>query len=136
MKDDVLLRRIIDYCAEIEDDRIRFGDTLDDFLEDSSYQRSCCMNLMQIGEAVRKLSTELTEQHDEIDWMAVVGFRNIVAHRYETLNRSRIWEIITEDVPKLMSICENVLTSARFRKKLEGLPVRNVGFVVSCHPCS
>ncbi len=115
MKDNILLDRIVAYCDEIEEDRNRFGDSLDDFLEDSSYQRSCCMNLMQIGEAVKGLSFEFTEQYNEFDWKAVIGFRNIVAHRYEYLDRARIWEIIIEDVPKLRSICieiaakENVL---------------------------
>jgi uncharacterized protein with HEPN domain len=109
MKDDILLHRIVKYCGEIKEDRARFGDSLDDFLEDLSYQRSCCMNLMQIGETVRKLSFELTEQHNEIDWMAVIGFRNIVAHRYESLDSARIWEIITEDVPRLKTICEDIL---------------------------
>jgi len=106
MNDNAIFHRIIDYCAEIECDRRRFGDSLDDFLEDRSYQRSCCMNLLQIGEAVRKLSDEFKAQNDDIDWTAVIGFRNLVAHRYESLNNARIWEIITEDVPELMSICE------------------------------
>ncbi|MCL2148578.1 MAG: hypothetical protein FWH47_04500 [Methanomassiliicoccaceae archaeon] len=44
MRDDALLGFIIGYCAEIECDRARFGDNLDDFLEDTSYPRSCCMN--------------------------------------------------------------------------------------------
>ena len=109
MRDDILLRRIIDYCAEIYDDQVRFGDSLDDFLEDSSYQRSCCMNLVQIGETVKRLSDEFIERHNEMDWKAVIGFRNIVAHRYESLDRARIWDIIAEDVPKLMSLCEGIL---------------------------
>jgi uncharacterized protein with HEPN domain len=109
MNDNAILRRIINYCAEIESDRTRFGDSLDDFLEDRSYQRSCCMNLLQIGESVRKLSDEFKAKNDEIDWTAVIGFRNLVAHRYEALNDARIWEIITEDVPKLLSTCEMLI---------------------------
>ena len=109
MKDDELLRRIIIYCGEIRDDRARFGDSLDDFIEDTSYQRSCNMNLLQIGETVNRFSGEFIECHREIDWVSVIGFRNIVAHRYETLDRARIWEIITEDVPELLSVCERIL---------------------------
>ena len=111
MKDDkALLRRIIRYCEEIKDDRTRFGDALDDFLEDASYQRSCCMNLMQIGETVNKLSSEFIEHNNESYWVSVIGFRNIVAHRYESLNSTRVWEIITEDVPELKSLCERILS--------------------------
>jgi len=69
------------------------------------------MTLIQIGEAVRKLSPEFTEQHNEIDWISVIGFRNIVVHRYESINYARIWEIITEDVPILKSVCERILAA-------------------------
>ena len=113
MKDEVLLRRIIEYCEEIQEDCTRFGDSLDDFLEDSSYQRSCCMNLLRIGESVRRLSTEFTESHDEIDWKAVIGFRNIVAHRYESLDGTRIWDIIKNNVPELKSICGSSCQESR-----------------------
>jgi len=109
MNDDALLRCIINYCAEIESDRARFGDSLDDFMEDRSYQRSCCMNLLQIGESVRKLSDEFKARNNEMDWTAVIGFRNLVAHRYESLNNARIWEIISMDIPKLLSICETLI---------------------------
>jgi len=110
MNDKDLLRCIIDYCTEIESDRIRFGDSLDDFLEDRSYQRSCCMNLMQIGESVRKLSYEFKEENGDIDWTSVIGFRNLVAHRYESLDNTRIWEIISEDVPELLSTLPNLIS--------------------------
>ena len=113
MRDDALLRRILNYCTEIKEDRERFGDSLDDFLGDQSYQRSCCMNLMQIGETVNKLSYGFTEAHNEIDWISVIGFRNLVAHRYEDLDSVRIWEIIVEHVPKLKLICESILAESR-----------------------
>lgn len=110
MKDDALLNLIVDYCEEIQYDQKRFGNSLDDFLEDLSYRKSCCMTLIQIGEAVRKLSQEFTEQHDEIDWVSVIGFRNIVVHRYESIDSARIWEIIAEDIPTLKSVCEKILS--------------------------
>ena len=40
---------------------------------------------------------------------SVIGFRNLVAHQYESLDRARIWEIITDDVPELKSVCERIL---------------------------
>jgi len=109
MRDDDRLTNIIRYCEEIQEDRERFGDSLEDFIEDSSYQRSCCMNLLQIGETVRKLSYELTEQYNDVDWISVINFRNFVVHRYEHLNDTKTWEIITKDVPELKSICEKIL---------------------------
>jgi uncharacterized protein with HEPN domain len=113
MKDEILLSRIIEYCTETESDRIRFGDSLDDFLDDSGYQRACSMNLIQIGETINKLSAEFKEQHDGYDWKAVIGFRNIAVHKYEHIDRTRVWEIISVDVPILKSVCENILSKMK-----------------------
>jgi len=66
------------------------------------------MTLMQIGETAGKLSLEFTKQNCDIDWTSAIGFRNIVAHKYEHLDYGMIWEIMTEDVPKLMAVCEKI----------------------------
>ena len=81
---------------------------MDDFLEDASFQRSCCLSLIQIGESVNKLSLEFVDLHKEIDWVSVIGFRNIAVHRYESLDNEMAWEIIIKDVPRLKSVCEGI----------------------------
>ena len=45
-----------------------------------------------IGEACSKLSIEFREDHPEIDWKAIIGFRNILAHQYFASNLDIIWE--------------------------------------------
>lgn len=66
------------------------------------------MSLQQIGETVNKLSAEFQKKYDGIEWDAIIGFRNIVAHKYEWMDRSRIWMMIQEDVPKLKEYCETI----------------------------
>lgn len=110
MRDDrVNIERIIRYCDDIRDDRERFGDDQETYFEDESYQRSTDMSLMQIGETVNKLSDELLDRYNEITWDAVIGFRNVIAHRYEWMDRNRIWMIIKEDVPELKRYCERII---------------------------
>ena len=110
MKDDrVYIERIIRYCTQIDDDHERFGFDIESYLGNGSYQRSTDMCLQQIGETVNKLSMGLRKEYNEIDWDAVIGFRNIVAHRYEWLDRNRIWMIICEDVPFLKKYCVLIL---------------------------
>lgn len=112
MKDDIrYIGRIIKYCTNIEADCERFGDDIETYLEDGSFQRSTDMSLQQIGETVNKLSAELQKEYNKVEWDAVIGFRNIVAHRYEWMDRSRIWKIMHENVPKLKEYCQIILES-------------------------
>ncbi|MDR0887810.1 MAG: DUF86 domain-containing protein [Candidatus Methanoplasma sp.] len=114
MRDDrILLERVIEYCEDIKSDVDRFGNDQDDFVGDESYQRSCCMSLMQIGETVNRLSDELIASHKDVEWISIIGFRNIVAHRYETVTPDRLWDIIIEDVPKLKSDCKRILADKK-----------------------
>jgi len=38
--------------------------------------------ISQIGESANQLSTEFTEAHPEIEWKAIIGFRNRIIHAY------------------------------------------------------
>ncbi|MDR1404806.1 MAG: DUF86 domain-containing protein [Candidatus Methanoplasma sp.] len=109
MRDDrIYIERIIKYCDQIDFDCERFGDDAEIYYEDRSYQRSTDMSLQQIGETVNKLSSELLERYNEVEWDAVIGFRNIIAHRYEWMDRNRIWMIIRDDIPRLRRYCNKM----------------------------
>jgi len=118
MRDDSMyLERIIEYCGQIKRDLERYGDDIESYIEDDSYQRSTDMSLQQIGETVNKLSPELRKKYNEVRWNAMIGFRNVVAHRYEQISRDRTWEIIHEDVPVLKEYCKDILYDLQKEKK-------------------
>ena len=75
------LEHIVDYCEDIEDALARMNHSYEDFLADKMAQYAVAFSILQIGELVSKLSEELrTSTHSEIDWPAVKGMRNIIAH--------------------------------------------------------
>jgi len=49
----------------------------------------------------RCLPDALKGQHPEIDWIAINGLRNRIAHEYFGLSLSVIWEIVQTDLPHL-----------------------------------
>lgn len=73
MKNKIILQKIIDYCDKTEILIERFGATYEKFVSDFL----------------------------EIAWTKIKGLRNIYAHDYESVNLKMIWEILTEDIPKL-----------------------------------
>jgi uncharacterized protein with HEPN domain len=68
------------------------------------------MQLLQIiGEATRRLSEPLREQHAEIPWARLVGLRNRLIHGYDTIDHDRLWLVATEDVPALAGALDRIL---------------------------
>lgn len=58
-------------------------------------------NLLVIGEAARCLPAAVKAQHPDIDWIAINGLRNRIAHEYFGLSLSVIWAIVQTDLPHL-----------------------------------
>lgn len=63
----------------------------------------------QIGELVTVLSDEFKEEYKEIPWRDIKAMRNIVAHRYGTVDKEMLWNTVHEDVPELKGFCKTVL---------------------------
>jgi uncharacterized protein with HEPN domain len=54
-----------------------------------------------LGEAARCLPASSKENHPGIDWIAINGLHNRIAHEYFGLSLSVIWEIVQTDLPRL-----------------------------------
>jgi len=65
--------------------------------------------LTQIGEAANKISQELREQHPEIPWVKMRGFRNEAVHNYPGLVMSEVWNTVEIDIPELKGQLEKLL---------------------------
>jgi uncharacterized protein with HEPN domain len=51
------------------------------------------MRVIQIiGEAARKVSPELKEEHPEIPWRGIIGMRHLLVHDDVDIDSVRIWE--------------------------------------------
>ncbi len=55
-----------------------------------------------IGDAANKVTDELHAALPQIEWSAMIGMRNILAHHYFDVDVNVVWEAVTEDVPKLI----------------------------------
>lgn len=59
------------------------------------------MRLLEIGEAVKRLSPESTEAQPEIPWSNIAGLRDVLAHHYFASNAEIIQAIIDKDLEPL-----------------------------------
>ena len=112
------IEHIRDYCLDIEDAMTRFGNSVEDFHNDTDYQYVISFCILQIGELCGRLSPELREQSaDRIPWNRIRGMRNIVAHDYGSVDHNLIWQTISTGIPDLKNYCEEQLSGWEDRNK-------------------
>ena len=69
----------------------------------------------EIGEAASYLRNdfEFENQYPDIDWFAMAGLRNIIAHDYDAVDMELIWQVVHQDLPKLKKFIEKNFSSKR-----------------------
>jgi len=99
VKDDKLYLIYIGECiSRIEE---YTADGREAFFDDRKTQDAVLRNLHTMAESVQRLSAEMKSKNAGIDWQGISGFRNVVVHDYLGVNLNRIWEIVSDDLPKL-----------------------------------
>ncbi len=62
-------------------------------------------NLIVMGEAANKISTEFQAEHPEIPWSSIIGTRNVIVHGYDQVKLPIIWDILQKSlIPLKQSI--------------------------------
>lgn len=87
------------------------GVTLEMLLMDTRTRRAIERTLELIGEAAGRVSGETRQMHGEIPWVAIIGQRNIIAHRYAAIDYGRLFETVTGDLPALITELERIVAA-------------------------
>lgn len=75
--------------------------SVEEFYQNDRDFDAAMMNFIVIGEEAGKLSNQLKEKSQQINWQKIYGLRNIIAHHYFGINADIVWQIIHDDLPKL-----------------------------------
>ena len=67
------------------------------------------MTVINIGELVKNLSDDCRQAYREIPWKSIAGFRDIAAHKYQTLKMEDVYETVISDFPDLYDQIEQIL---------------------------
>ena len=106
-------RDIRDYIKDIIDNM----DYAVNFLQDISYkefaisiQKQYEVNyaLLIIGEATKKIPSDLRLKYPEIPWQEIAGIRDKIAHDYFGIDTEKIWKTVKEDIPAIKPLIEKI----------------------------
>jgi uncharacterized protein with HEPN domain len=62
-----------------------------------------------VGEAARRVSQQTQEQHPGIAWREIIGMRNRLAHVYDRVDLKVLWDVIVNDLPRLVEQLEEIV---------------------------
>ena len=82
------------------------------FMRDREKQSAVLHQLMVLGEAVKRLSTDFREARSDVPWSNIAAMRDRLIHLYDDVDLQVVWDAATEDVPKLLSFVESFLPDA------------------------
>lgn len=93
------LMDIID--ASIKIDRYVKDVSFDEFNENTLIQDAVIINLAIIGEAAKKIPSEIRQLDPDIEWKKIAGLRDILIHSYFRIDVNIIWDIVKNKIPNL-----------------------------------
>ena len=83
--------------------------SLEQFEQNEMLKRAVSMTVINIGELVKNLSEETRIAYTHIPWKAIAGFRDIAAHKYQTLRMADVYETVNTDFPSPKEQIEKIL---------------------------
>jgi uncharacterized protein with HEPN domain len=66
--------------------------------------------IVVLGEAARRLSSEIRAAHPEVPWREIIGMRSVVSHGYDQIDDDELWQVIEHDLPELMQKLQAILS--------------------------
>lgn len=79
------------------------------FEADRKTQSAVLYQITILGEAVKRLSSELRSQQPDIPWSAMAGMRDKLIHDYEGVDIRRVWMTLQTSLPEFLAAIEPLL---------------------------
>jgi uncharacterized protein with HEPN domain len=107
LRDDAYMLDILD-SARIALQHVA-GKTQRDFDTDIQCQDAVIRRFEIIGEAAGRISEETKQKYSHLPWKEMKYFRNLVIHRYDSVDYSQVWGTVQNDLPVLIAELEKIL---------------------------
>jgi uncharacterized protein with HEPN domain len=92
-------QRVLDFVGD---------QSFESFSQDLKTQSAVILQILILGEAAKRLSSELRGRYPEIPWSDIMRMRDKLIHHYESMDAGEIWQAAREDIPALLNFLKRV----------------------------
>ena len=85
----------------------------EDFLASTQVQDAVLRRIEIVGEGVKSIPPEWKDAHSEIPWRQIARMRDILIHRYFSVDLEVVWQTATHDLPELEGQLSGLLDELR-----------------------
>ena len=103
----VTLRQIADFARQAQ--AICAGKTLPALLADWQALLAFERAMEILGEAVKRLPSDLRERYPAVEWKLIAGMRDRLSHGYDEIRHDVLWNAVQNEVPQLLNTVEQML---------------------------
>jgi uncharacterized protein with HEPN domain len=103
----LFLEDILESIEKIE--RYTTDLSFEEFFQNEMVVDAVIRNFEIIGEAVKKIPSEVRNKYPSVEWKNIAGFRDVLAHDYFGIDIHIVWQTIVEDIPLLKKQISAVL---------------------------
>ncbi len=81
-----------------------------EFVKNLPLQDAIVRRLEIIGEAVKNLPPSFCSKHPEIPWKQIAGMRDILIHKYFSVDLVLTWKVVKQEIPAIKKQLISILT--------------------------
>ena len=79
------------------------------FDADLKTQSAVLHQIIILGEAVKRLSTEFRESHLSVPWDKIAAMRDRCVHGYDSVDLDIVWNVAAEHAPMVIAYLETIV---------------------------
>jgi uncharacterized protein with HEPN domain len=110
----VTLRQITEYARRAQE--LCSTTTLAELVADWRIALAFERVMEVLGEATKRLPSELRDRYPVVPWKLIVGMRDRVSHGYDAVDYQILWDAVQQDIPVLLDTVEQILKQTGSRR--------------------